>query len=174
MGKAKSGGFSLIELLIVVAIILLIAAIAVPHLIRSKMAANESAAVAVLRSLDNAQAAYSTLYSSIGYAQSLAKLAPGTPCDPTHACMTDALIGCVAEPCRKSGYAFYSTSAEAAAPFIDYTFTATPILWGNSGERNYCTTEDSLLRQQVGGSATLSAAVDHANCTNPGVYSGIQ
>jgi prepilin-type N-terminal cleavage/methylation domain-containing protein len=174
MAKTKSNGFSLIELLIVVAIILLIAAIAVPHLIRSKMAANESAAVAVLRNLNNSQGAYSTLYSSVGYAQSLAKLGPGSPCDSTHACLADELIGCAAEPCRKSGYGFYSISAESAAPFIDYTFTATPLVWGSSGERNYCTTEDALLREQLGGAAILTTAVDHITCVTPSVYGGIR
>src|SRR3954463_6172591 len=93
--KKKNKGFSLIELLIVVAIILIIAAIAIPNLLRSRMMANQSAAVSTLRNINNSQAAYLASYSAgVGYANTMAKLGPGTPCDFTHACLVDEVIGC--------------------------------------------------------------------------------
>jgi type IV pilus assembly protein PilA len=64
-------GFSLIELLIVVAIILIIAAIAVPSFLHSRMAANESAAVATIRTLNTAQISYSSAYPSVGYSSTM-------------------------------------------------------------------------------------------------------
>src|SRR4029077_12653036 len=75
----KTKGFSLIELLIVVAIILIIAAIAVPSFLRSRMAANESAAVASLRTLNTAQISYNSAYPTVGFASALGALS-GTSC----------------------------------------------------------------------------------------------
>ena len=72
--KNKQKGFSLIELLIVVAIILIIAAIAIPNLLRSKMAANEASAVGSMRTLNTAAVTYSTTYG--GYPAGLSNLAP--------------------------------------------------------------------------------------------------
>jgi prepilin-type N-terminal cleavage/methylation domain-containing protein len=80
-------GFSLIELLIVVAIILIIAAIAIPNLLRSRMAANQAAAVATLRNINNSQATYISQFAQIGYADTFVKMGPGIPCDSTHACL---------------------------------------------------------------------------------------
>lgn len=65
---SKPKGFSLIELLIVVAIILIIAAIAIPNLLRARMAANESSAVATIRSINSAEVTYNSTYPSVGYA----------------------------------------------------------------------------------------------------------
>src|SRR5262245_42252470 len=91
--RRKAGRLSLIELLIVVAIILIIASIAIPNLLRSKMSANEAAAVAVLRNVHNSQAVYIVEYtSSVGYANTLIKLGPGTPCSAAAACLTDTLV----------------------------------------------------------------------------------
>ena len=64
--RNKQKGFSLIELLIVVAIILIIAAIAIPNLIRSRMAANEASAVASIRTINTAEVVYSTTYAVPG------------------------------------------------------------------------------------------------------------
>jgi type IV pilus assembly protein PilA len=171
----KTKGFSLIELLIVVAVILLIASIAIPSLLRSKMSADEAAAISVLRNVHNSQAAYIALFgNSVGYANTLVKLGPGSPCDKTHSCMTDQLVGCVAEPCLKSGYEFYLISTQTAEPFGDYTSTATPISFNNSGKNNYCTSDDGVIRQQSVATAQLSAAVTRDTCVNSGAYVPIQ
>jgi prepilin-type N-terminal cleavage/methylation domain-containing protein len=167
----KNKGFSLIELLIVVAIILVIAAIAIPNLLRSKMSANESAAVAVLRNVHNSQAVYVVEYTSgVGYADSLVKLGPGTPCDKTHACLSDLLVGCAAQPCLKSGFQYYLTSTSSGEPFGDYTSTATPISWANSGGKNYCTADDGVIRYEKAAVASTGGAVTHTTCTDATQY----
>src|SRR5258708_17907232 len=94
----KQKGFSLIELLIVVAIILIIAAIAIPNLLKAKMAANESSAAGAIRTINTAQVSYSTLFPQIGYAETLQSLgrtavgcAPPTPSTPAHGCLVAGL-----------------------------------------------------------------------------------
>jgi type IV pilus assembly protein PilA len=171
--RRKRNGFSLIELLIVVAIILIIASIAIPNLLRSKMSANEASAVSVVRNTHNSQAVYILQYPSRGYATSLAQLGPGTPCDPTHACLTDMLVGCVAEPCVKGGYDFYLISSAAAPPAGDYTISGTPIIWASTGQRNLCSTEDGVIKVQVGANASLGAAATHAGCVDPAQYTSL-
>src|SRR5438270_13707664 len=101
----KQRGFSLIELLIVVAIILIIAAIAIPNLLAARIQANEASAVATLRTLNTAQTNYQIVYNS--YADNLAKLG-GNPMAPTAnaAGLVDWLLGCPAQPCPKSGFNF--------------------------------------------------------------------
>jgi type IV pilus assembly protein PilA len=169
--KKKSAGFSLIELLIVVAIILIIASIAIPSLLRSKMAANEAAAVGVLRNVHNSQAVYVVEYTSaVGYADSLIKLGPGNPCSKAAACLTDQLVGCAAEPCLKSGYLFFMTSTASAEPFGDYTSSATPVSWAKTGNNNFCTTEDGVIRKQRAPVATLGAGEIHSNCISIAQY----
>ena len=73
----KQKGFSLIELLIVVAIILIIAAIAIPNLLRARMAANESSAVASVRTINSAEVTYNSTYPTVGFAPALVNLGPG-------------------------------------------------------------------------------------------------
>jgi type IV pilus assembly protein PilA len=170
MAKPQKG-FSLIELLIVVAIILIIAAIAIPNLLRSKQSANEAAAVSVIRNIHNSQAVYIVEFTnSVGYANSLIKLGPGVPCDMTHACLSDQLVGCAAEPCVKSGFMFYLGSTSGAAPFGDYTSTATPVVWASTGSKNFCTTEDGVIRYQKAAAASFSAAVVHSDCMDPAQF----
>lgn len=171
MNHQKTKGFSLIELLIVVAIILIIASIAIPNLLRSKMSANEAAAVSVLRNVHNSQAVYIVEYSaSVGYANTLIKLGPGTPCTKLAACLTDQLVGCASEPCLKSGYLFYMTSTSSAEPFGDYTASATPVTFGKSGHNNFCSTEDGVIRKQKAPAASLGSAENHANCSDIAQY----
>jgi prepilin-type N-terminal cleavage/methylation domain-containing protein len=170
----KAKGFSLIELLIVVAIILLIAAIGIPSLLRARISANEAAAVSAIRNVRNGEATYVITYSDIGFANALFKLGPGVPCDQNGACLIDPVIGCASEPCPKSGFNFFLTSGSAAAPFTDFTATATPIGFGGSGAHNYCTLDDGILRTQKTPTASLSAAVTRAQCSDPTNYVPIQ
>lgn len=170
----NSEGFSLIELLIVVAIILIIAAIAVPNLLRARMSANQSAAVATLRNINNSQATYISTFASFGYADTFVKLGPGVPCDATHACLVDEIIGCAAQPCAKSGYNYFIASTSAAPPIIDYRTTTTPISWASTGSENYCSMNDGVLRKELAPAASLAAIVAVADCSDTTKYVAIQ
>jgi len=139
----RTKGFSLIELLIVVAIILIIAAIAVPSFLRSRMAANESAAVGALRTLNTAQVSYNSAYPSVGYASTLTALG-GSSCAPpssSSACLIDtSLAGGL-----KSGYTF-TLSNVSGTPNSTYNVIATPVLWNYSGIRYFCSFADAVVR----------------------------
>ncbi len=169
-------GFSLIELLIVVAIILIIAGIAIPNLMRSRQKANEAAAVSTLRTLHTSQATYNSAYGDVaGFAPSLAALGtlPGSACDATHACLVDSQLGCVSEPCIRGGYEYFSMSDSSSTPYTDYAFTATPVTWNSTGTRNFCSAEDGMIRYELTSSASLTAVVPHNTCMSFTVYDGI-
>jgi type IV pilus assembly protein PilA len=137
----KQRGFSLIELLVVVAVILIIAAIAIPGFERSRISANEASAVVSMRAVNTAQVSYATTYTSIGYADDLAKLGsvPGPPAPPSAnaAGLLDWVLGCMAQPCAKSGYNF-SINAGPGPQVNTYSITAVPILPGRTGYRGFC------------------------------------
>ena len=117
----KQKGFSLIELLIVVAIILIIAAIAIPNLLRSRIAANEASAVGSLRTINTAEVTYASTYPAQGFATGLAILGgSGTSSSSSGALLLDNVLGCAsatasAATCTKSGYLFSITGVGHAA-----------------------------------------------------------
>jgi prepilin-type N-terminal cleavage/methylation domain-containing protein len=126
----KSKGFSLLELLIVVAIILIIATIAIPSLLRSRQTAQETAAVATLKTITTAQVLY----------QSSSSGSFGDLSDLVGAQLIDSTFG--ASPAVKSGYAFSITIGGSGT---DFTATATPIS-SNSGRYAYYAVPDGVIR----------------------------
>ena len=141
----KQKGFSLIELLIVVAIILIIAAIAIPNLLRARIAANESSAVASIRTINTAQISYNSAYPTVGFANGLALLS-GT-C--TGATLPTSALACLIDTQlasgSKSGYTFGSTAA-GGPPLSTYVAYANPQTQNTTGVRTFCSVADAVVR----------------------------
>ena len=166
----KHKGFSLIELLIVVAIILIIAAIAIPNLLRSRIAANEASAVGSLRTLNTAEITYNTTYPTSGFACTLGALGPpasGSTATSTAAGLIDSNLAGGA----KSGYNFTLPASGACSPqtingntvSTTYDVKADPAGAGTTGTRYFCSDMSGVIQFQTSGPITPSAA---GNCGN--------
>jgi type IV pilus assembly protein PilA len=158
MSKRKQAGFSLIELLIVVAIILIIAAIAIPNLLASRMAANESSAAQASRNITTAEVVYSTQYN-IGFAAALTNLGDASGCGAgavtsTNACLIDSILASG----FKSGYLFTYTPSnpDAASHYQSFSVNANPQNPGGSGRRYFYTDQTGVIRANYTAAATLS------------------
>jgi type IV pilus assembly protein PilA len=141
----KQKGFSLIELLIVVAIILIIAAIAIPNLMRSRMAANEASAVGSIRTINTAEVTYATTYPNLGFT-GLAQLGGPAGCvaGPATACLIDEVLSVA--PFQKSGYLFAAGVVGVGVPAVQYASTANPVNPGTTGQRFFCSDESGVIR----------------------------
>jgi type IV pilus assembly protein PilA len=164
-GANSDRGFSLIELLIVVAIILIIAAIAIPNMLKSRMAANQASAVSNLRTITSASVSYWVTYSN-GYPPNIAALGGtnGAPATCTAAILIDPTL---ASTLQKSGYQFaYTgeqgnvTSSCASPGFNGYLVTAVPITAGITGNLSFCSAEPGIIHYDPMG----QAAADSTSC----------
>jgi type IV pilus assembly protein PilA len=151
----REKGFSLIELLIVVAIILIIAAIAIPNLLRSRMAANEASAVGSIRTMNTAAITFNSTYGD-GFPPSLAVLGGTGAVTCQNSELLDQVLGKI--PSQKSGYSFVlvpgtvvvvatSVPVGCTAGFTDgYVVTAVPQSIGTTGQRAFCSDASGVIR----------------------------
>ena len=165
----KQLGFSLMELLIVVAIILIIAAIAIPNLMRSKMAANESSAVGSMRSIITAETAYASSWG-LGYAQNFSSLgsnaAGACTATSTNACLLDNIL----TSGTKSGYSFTAAGNTAVGGvYGGFEANGTPLTVGQTGQRAFCADQSGVIRFNTSGTAVGTSA---GNCAAQSILVG--
>jgi type IV pilus assembly protein PilA len=159
----RQNGFSLVELLIVVAIILVIAAIAIPNLLRSRMAANEASATESIRMINTAEAAYNAAFPTQGYSNLLTDLGGASPCaaiTTTAACLLDTMVAnATGAGSGKSGYFFtYTPVAGGGGPVSQYTILGTPVGVGITGQRQFFTDESYVIRYSTTGAANVNSS----------------
>lgn len=144
-------GFSLIELLIVVVIIGIIAAIAIPNLLAARRSANEGSAISSLRTVHGAQMTYASTYGNGNYGALADLMATG---------LVDSVLGAG----QKSGYNFTATDVDAGAgtpaTFFVGSVPVTPAGITATGSRRFCITTDGVLK----GDTTPGTAYDAASC----------
>jgi type IV pilus assembly protein PilA len=153
--KRNEAGFSLIELLIVVAIIMIIAAIALPNLLSARISANEASAVQSVRTIQSAETLYATTYTSLGFSATLADLggASNSACvaSPTQACLIDNVLSSG----TKDGYVITWTG-DGLTPSFSYNINADPVVRGGTGRRSFYSNYPGVIRYNTSGPATVN------------------
>ena len=186
MGRLKGEGMALTGLIlgyISLPFILIIAAIAIPNLLRARISANEAAARSTVRMISTSQVTYSTTYPDQGYARDLATLGGNCSSGGTaeHACLVDSPLGqanCTPGVwCQKGQYRYTVSSNCAPARFgeqqqgtenacTEYVIAATPVNF-NTGRRNYCSVSDAVIRSRLGGPLSVPPTAEECQTWEP-------
>jgi prepilin-type N-terminal cleavage/methylation domain-containing protein len=150
-----SRGFSLIELLLVIAVLLIIAAIAIPNFLHARLQANEASALSSIHVITTAAVAYSTAYPAVGYPALLTNLGGASPCSisPMTACLIDNTLA----HGTKEGYVFVWIG-DGNVPSTGFTLTATPQVVGASGQRMFCTDQGGQVYFDPSGAGCTNAS----------------
>ena len=140
----------MIELLIVVAIILIIAAIAIPNLLRARIAANEASSVSSIRTINIAEVTYQTSYPTVGYSVTLAALGPGgaacaAPAQANACLLDNVLASAITAGTANSGYYYGVGGVVAGALVLTYTVGSSAVVFNQTGVRNFCSSDDGVI-----------------------------
>jgi len=148
----RQTGFTLIELLIVVSLILIIASMAIPNLLRARIAANEASATGSIRTINTAQVMYQSTYPTVGYANALTRLGPGAETckvpSAAAACLIDIALANASTPATaKSGYYFgiFVEDSESGRVALQYIVSGAAASFNQTGVRDFCSTEDGVI-----------------------------
>lgn len=157
----SQSGFTLLELMIVIALIVIIAAITIPSVTDAKIHANEAAAVATIRAISIAEVSYQSTYG--GYSESLANLGGADPCTRSRetACLLDQSVS----GGSKSGYRFVSVGGNPSGGLdTSYVVGAAPEVYDRTGRRLFCSTDKNVIRVDLnsGGSTNPPDALQCA------------
>jgi len=149
----RAQGFTLLELMIVVVLILILAAMAIPSIVDSRIAAHEASAVASIRAINTVEVSYQAAYG--GYADSLANLGGTDPCTKSaeHACLLDqSLAGAV-----KAGYRFAAAGMNPSGGLnTSYVVGAAPEVFDRTGKRLFCSTDKNVIRVDLNASGSMT------------------
>jgi hypothetical protein len=150
---------------------LIIAAIAIPSLMKSKVTANEAGGAATIRTLITVQIAYSNSFPDVGYASDLASLGSRgqePACTPSakHACLVDSILGCSKQWCIKNGYRYTIAADCQKGVCTDFVVVGTPV-GTDSGHRNFCASSDGVVRGQSGPPLTSPVSIAECQSWNP-------
>jgi type II secretory pathway pseudopilin PulG len=157
-GRLGGRGMAIVGLVLgylgiaIIPLILIIAAIAIPNLLRARMAANESSAVYGVRNINTAQVTYRSTYPQVGYAPDLQSLGGAPPCtsSPAMACLIDNRLAIATTLPGRNGYIFAMARSDDGN---QYFVGALPVTANQSGRRSFCSTEDGEVRVDPSGAA---------------------